>query len=99
MIRPSTTSCPRKARSSAGAFHVLEAYILGYTTMQLRYAHGGATLAGRAARFLEQLAADHYPTLGEHVRQHLEPREGEEGGFELGLDLILEGLERLRDGG
>ena len=38
-----------------------------------------------------------YPDFVEHVRQHLEPREGDEGGFALGLDLILDGLERLRD--
>ncbi len=28
---------------------------------------------------------------------HLEPHQGDEGGFEFGLDLILDGLERLRD--
>jgi AcrR family transcriptional regulator len=47
--------------------------------------------------FLEQLHADEYPDFVEHVMQHLEPRRGDEGGFELGLDLILDGLERLRD--
>ncbi len=30
--------------------------------------------------------------------EHLEPHHGEQGGFEFGLDLILDGLERLRNG-
>jgi hypothetical protein len=46
-----------------------------------------------AKTFLQQLPADEYPDFVEHVRQHLEPH-GDEGGFELGLDLILESLER-----
>lgn len=57
----------------------------------------GEELAGVAATFLQQLAADAYPYLTEHVLQHLEPRHGDEGGFEFGLDLILDGLERIRD--
>ncbi|MGH3133451.1 MAG: TetR/AcrR family transcriptional regulator C-terminal domain-containing protein [Gaiellaceae bacterium] len=47
--------------------------------------------------FHRQLPAEEYPDLVEHVTQHLEPRDGGESGFELGLDLILDGLERLRD--
>ena len=30
-----------------------------------------------------------------HIGQHLEPHDAEAGSFELGLDLILDGLERL----
>jgi AcrR family transcriptional regulator len=79
------------------AYHVLEAYVLGVTVQHLNFQYEGEELAGLAATFLQQLPADEYPDLVEHVKQHLEPREGEEGGFELGLDLILEGLERARD--
>ena len=50
-----------------------------------------------AETFLQQLPADEYPDFVEHVKQHLEPHHGEEGGFEFGLDLVLDGLERLRD--
>jgi len=79
------------------AFHILESYILGFTDQQLNFPYEGEELEGMAARFLKQLPADEYPDFVEHVRQHLEPRHGDEGGFEFGLDLILDGLERVRD--
>jgi len=81
------------------AFHILEAYVLGFTGLQLSFPYKGEELAGMAATFLQELPADEYPDLVEHVMQHLEPHHGDEGGFEFGLDLILDGLERLRDGG
>jgi AcrR family transcriptional regulator len=82
------------------AFHILESHLLGFALQQLSFPHKGEELAGLAADFLRQLPADEYPHFAEHVRQHLEPpepRHGDEGGFELGLDLILDGLERVRD--
>jgi hypothetical protein len=79
------------------AFHILEAYVLGYAAMQLSFPYEGEQLAGMATTFLRQLPAEEYPDLVEHVMQHLDPHEAGEGGVELGLDLILDGLERLRD--
>ncbi len=79
------------------AFHVLEAYILGFTGLQLGFPYAGEELAGKANAFMATLPAGEYPDLIEHIEQHLEPHEGDEGGFELGLDLILDGLERARD--
>ena len=76
------------------AFHILEAHTLGFTVMQLSFPYKGEELAGMANRFLEELGPD-YPDLVDHVKQHLEPHEGE-GGFEIGLDLLLDGLERAR---
>jgi len=79
------------------AFHILESYILGFTLQQLNFPYKGEELAGLAATFLQQLPADQYPDLVDHITQHLEPRHGDEGGFEMGLDLILDGLETVRD--
>jgi AcrR family transcriptional regulator len=79
------------------AFHILESYVQGYTLQQLNFPYKGEELAGMAESFLRQLPADEYPDLVEHIRQHLEPHEEGEGGFEFGLDLILDGLERVRD--
>ena len=79
------------------AFHILESYILGYTMQQLNFPYKDEELAGMAETFLKQLPAGEYPDFVEHVMQHLEPHEGDAGGFELGLNLILDGLERLRD--
>jgi AcrR family transcriptional regulator len=75
------------------AFHILEAYVLGYTGMQLSFPYKGEELAGMATTFLQQLPADEYPDLVDHIMQHLQPHEEGEGGFELGLDLILDGLQ------
>ncbi len=78
------------------AFHILEAYILGFTTMHLSFPYRGEELAGMAESFLQQLPVDDYPDLVDHIRDHVEPREGHQGGFEFGLDLILDSLDRLR---
>jgi AcrR family transcriptional regulator len=79
------------------AYHVVESHILGFTVQQLNFPYQGAELEERASRFLARFPVDEFPDFAEHVQQHLEPREGDQGGFELGLDLILDGLERLRD--
>jgi AcrR family transcriptional regulator len=79
------------------AYHIVESHILGFTVQQLNFPYSGDELEGIANRFLARLPAGEYPDFVEHVKQHLEPHEGAEGGFELGLDLILDGLERLRD--
>ncbi len=50
-----------------------------------------------AADFLKQLEREEMPHLAEHVEQHLKPRDPQdEGEFAFGLDLLLDGLERLR---
>ena len=52
------------------------------------------------ARFLEELPADEYPYLAEHIEQHVSGP-GHEGvsDFEFVLDLILDGLEGMREPG
>ena len=75
------------------AFHILEALILGVATMHMNLPQQGE-FASMAERFLQQLPADEYPYLIEHVRQHLEPRPGEQSGFEFAIDLLIDGLER-----
>jgi AcrR family transcriptional regulator len=76
------------------AFHILESYVQGYTLQQLNFPYKGEELKGMATSFLQQLPADEYPDLVEHIRQHLEPHDEGPGGFEMGLGLILDGLER-----
>ena len=79
------------------AFHIVESQILGFTAQQLNFPYKDEELAGMAETFLQQLPAGEYPDFVEHVMQHLEPHDGDAGGFELGLKLILDALERLRD--
>ena len=79
------------------ALHILDSHILGFTLLHLSVPSSLEAMRGMASTFLQQLAGDEYPYLTEHIRQHMEPYHGDEGGFELGLDLILDGLERRRD--
>jgi AcrR family transcriptional regulator len=77
-------------------YHILQSYVLGYTLQVLTYRTTLAMeeLADTAATFLQELPVDEFPDFAEHVRQHMEPRSEDVSAFELGLDLLLDGLER-----
>ena len=79
------------------AFHLLNGYALGYTLQEVNFPYDREQLEQMAASFLSSLPDGEYPHLVEHITQHVEPRPEHEGAFVFGLDLILEGLERLRD--
>lgn len=80
------------------AYHALDSHIIGYTLWEAGIAIGAADLRDLATTFLSELPED-LPFLAEHVEQHLAPSSRDDNGeFEFGLDLILDGLERLRDG-
>jgi hypothetical protein len=50
-----------------------------------------------AASFLRELDHETYPHVADHVRHHLRQAAPEEvGAFAFGLELILDGLDRLR---
>jgi hypothetical protein len=59
---------------------------------------GGKDFAELAAGFVREMRADGYPYLAEHAEQHVASatEDAEEGEFEFGLDLILDGLKRAR---
>jgi AcrR family transcriptional regulator len=83
------------------AYHVIEGYILGYTTQVLNYRSVDMTqFDDIVARFTRGEFAQEYPHFTEHALQHFDPTPEQEAvdGYELGLELILDGLERLRDG-
>jgi AcrR family transcriptional regulator len=79
------------------AYHVFQGYVLGFTLQELNFPYDSEQLKQLAATFLRDFPADEYPYLAEHIEQHMEPSDDHEGEFEFGLDLILDGLERLRD--
>jgi AcrR family transcriptional regulator len=82
------------------AYHVIEGYILGYTTQVLNYRSVDmADVEDILGRFRRGDFAEAYPHFTEHALQHMEPTPEQEAvdGYELGLDLILDGLEQLRD--
>lgn len=94
--------CLREAGFSATAayhgYHALDSHILGFTLWEAGHAVSEDNAADVMA-FVPRLAQDGYPYLAEHAEQHLAgigPEE--EGEFEFGLRLIVDGLRRMRDG-
>jgi AcrR family transcriptional regulator len=84
------------------AYHVVEGYILGYTTQVLNVRAVDPTrIEEIMGRFTRGDFAAEYPHFTEHALQHMEPAPGQEdvNGYDLGLDLILDGLDRLLDDG
>ena len=78
------------------AFHVLTSHVLGFTLYLQSFRFDAAELEQLAVTFLREFDAERYPYLAEHIRQHAEPSEARRGTFEFGLELVLEGLGRLR---
>jgi AcrR family transcriptional regulator len=80
------------------AFHAVENHILGYTLQAQAFLLPDEDLAAAGKAFLQSLPREEFPYLTEHVIQHLEKGTLDEGDFEFGLDLILDGVARM-DGG
>jgi AcrR family transcriptional regulator len=96
--------CLREAGFSAEltdlAYHALESHIAGFTLWAAQLQVDEEELPGLAATFLTEIPVDELPYVVEHVDQHLKVRSPEdEGAFAFGLDLILDGLERIREAG
>lgn len=79
-------------------YHAIEGHIMGFTLWEV-----GIDLPRRedlerlAADFLSELDHEAYPHVVDHVEHHLRWAPPEEvGAFAFGLELILDGLERLR---
>lgn len=84
-------------------FHILESHIIG-SSLWLNSIVAPATGGKSPAALVDSPPFDRYPWLGEHMRYHLH-LDGSPGGhedadarstFELGLEMIIDGIERLR---
>jgi len=78
------------------AYHALDSHLLGSTLWEAGYSaeDSQASEAAQAALIEHVIAA--YPALAEHIDYHRRPRHpGEASDFEFGLNLILDGVERL----
>jgi AcrR family transcriptional regulator len=92
------------AELTYSAYHTLDSHIFGFTLWQLGHVNAARMLAPPsgenikewAAHFLEQMRPQ-FPYLAEHGEQHMAAgaRDGRHE-FEFGLDLILDGLKKLR---
>jgi AcrR family transcriptional regulator len=85
---------------AAHAYSVMDSYIYGFALQQVNLPAGAGERAPEVARtFLRQFRAEEYPNLAEMVVEHaMKPGYDYADEFEFGLDLILDGLERLRNG-
>ena len=77
------------------AYHVLDGFIFGFSLWQTTHTYTDEEVTHMAAAFETAISTDAYPRLAEHGTQHFEPGPVHEvDPFELGLDLILDGLTK-----
>jgi AcrR family transcriptional regulator len=75
-------------------YHALDSHAVGFTMWELGHAVPDNAVVDQLMRQIESGA---YPYLLEHARQHDDDHP--QSSFEFGLDLIFDGLRRLRTGG
>ena len=91
-------ACLREAGFDADTtyhvYHLLDGYIFGFTLWEIAYT--SIPLDDEAVtRLMQSIPWNLYPDLSGHKDQHLaEGPHREANAFEVGLDLILEGLEK-----
>lgn len=78
------------------AYHVLDGHIVGSVLWAAGYERAARIEPDMAVRALEVLPLGDYPAMAEHVEQHVSGAAARDvPTFDFGLDLILDGLERL----
>jgi len=84
---------------AARAFSLLDSYIYGFGRQQLNMSAGGDIEPEEVGQaFLRALPADEYPYLREIVVEYaMSSGHDASADFEFGLDLILDGFQRLLD--
>lgn len=88
------------ARMTHHAYHILDSHVVGSSQWEagILAALPKGKLADLAKTVLERIPIAQFPYMHEHTQQHIGgATNGDKHPFELGLDLILEGLDRLRD--
>jgi AcrR family transcriptional regulator len=83
---------------AAHAYSVLDSYIYGFATTKLNLPFGtSAAVAAVAKDMFEPFPANEYPNLAEFITEYaMKPGYDYADEFDYGLDLILDGLERVR---
>lgn len=78
------------------AYHALESHIVGHTLWIASMALPD-DMSGMVESVLREVDPATHPAFVEHIHEHLRPSgDANASAFEFGLDLILDGLERLR---
>jgi AcrR family transcriptional regulator len=83
---------------AAHAFSLLDSYIYGFALQETSLPfETSEELVDVAQTILESLPADEYPYLTEMVEHALQPGYAFAAEYEVGLDLILDGIARARE--
>jgi AcrR family transcriptional regulator len=86
------------AETTYRAYHVLDGHIFGFSLWERSHTYTAEEVSSFETTFAQTITADSYPYLHEHIEQHLgEGPHREVSAFEFGLDLIVGGLEKIRD--
>jgi AcrR family transcriptional regulator len=83
---------------TAHAFSLLDAYVYGFALQEAGPPFDNETAPEVAEAIMAQFPSEAYPYLAELTTEHvLQPGYDYGDEFEIGLDLILDGLEKLRN--
>ena len=76
-------------------YHLIDGFIFGFSLWEIAYTNtDDPDFAERVAEFMKKIPWDDYPNFTEHRDQHFtEGPHREVSAFDVGLDLILAGLE------
>jgi AcrR family transcriptional regulator len=81
---------------AARAFSLLDSYVYGFGIEQFNYSAGGdASPEERAEALMAYIPAETYPHLHRMASHAMRVGYDAEADFDFGLDLILDGLERM----
>jgi len=85
--------------AAATAYSLLDAYVYGFALTKMNLPFDTTTdIAEMAETMLEPFPAGEYPNLAAFISEHaMKPGYDFADEFEIGLDVILDGLERVRD--
>jgi AcrR family transcriptional regulator len=98
-----TIGCLREAGFSYAmadhAWSALDAYVYGFTLQKLNFPLEPSEYASAAQQFLPLIPPDRFPYMHGMSLEVIEGRHDGMQQLELGIDLLLDGLERLRAAG
>lgn len=76
-------------------YHAIENHIVGHTLQAMGFPLEPTEMQAIGEQFLRTFPTHQYPDLAAHIQHHLDHTDTDDE-FEFGLDLILDGLARMR---
>ena len=81
------------------AWNAIDSHIYGFTLQELKFPFQPKDYSDAANRFLPLIPAEKYPYMNALTHEIIEKKYDGICNFEFGLEIILDGLDRLRDKG